>query len=156
MNELDRTFSMRIGALLKPKGSPVFINPMTKGKNMNNHEVIISGVHMDLTDALKSTVADKIEKLIKHEDRILRIRVELEFNPNKDHQKEYVAKGHIEIHGPDMVASAASEDLYKSIDLMVNKLDRMLRQRSRLKRVKRKDVNHGLDIPAEVPKMVAA
>lgn len=122
---------------------------------MNNHEVIISGVHMELTDALKNMVIEKVNKLLKHEDRIVRIRVELEFQHNKNHDKEYIAKGHIDIHGPDMTVSAATDDLYKSIDQMVDKLDRKLRQRSRLQRVKRKNTNHGLDIPASLPQAVA-
>ena len=43
-----------------------------------HEKVIISGLHMDLTDALKSTVLEKTEKLFKHEERIIRVRVDLE------------------------------------------------------------------------------
>jgi len=105
-----------------------------------NEDLIISGVHLELTDALKATVTEKIEKLFRHEHDIIRIRVELEYNAHNSKQKEYIAKGHIEINGPPMVVIEATDDLYKSIDQLVLKLDRMIRRRSRLKKVKRKQV----------------
>lgn len=119
---------------------------------MSNHEVIISGVHLDLTEALKNIVNEKAAKLFKHEERIIRLRVELEYDPNRAHQGEYIAKGHIEINGPTLVVSASSNDEYKSIDQMIEKLDRKLRRRARLSRVKRKGL-HDVDIPASLPKV---
>ncbi len=121
---------------------------------MKEKDIILSGVHLDLTEALKATVRDKAEKLFNHEERIIRLRVELAFDENKKHGKEeeFIAKGHIEINGPPLIVSAESDDLYKSIDLMVNKLDRKLRRRSRLQKVKRNHL-HGVDIPAELPKV---
>ena len=124
---------------------------------MNHKEVIISGLHMDLTESIKHIVKEKAEKLFAHEDRIIRLRVELEFNENKGKGKkeEFIAKGHIEINGPPMIVSVASNDLYKSIAQMVDKLDRKLRRRSRLNKVKRNQL-HGVDIPADLPKVNAA
>lgn len=124
---------------------------------MNNHEIIISGVHLDLTESLKRMVNEKAQRLFNHEDRIIRLRVELENMVNKGDGKrqEFIAKGHIEIHGPPMVVSAASDDLYKSIDQMVNKLDRKLRRRSRLHKVKRKQT-HAIEFPANLPKVEVA
>ncbi len=121
----------------------------------NDHELIVSGVHLELTQALKDIVREKIEKLFRHEERILRVRVELEFNSTVTKQNQFIAKGHIEIYGKPMVVSEASDDIYKSIDLVVTKLDRMLRRRSRLKKVKRKHP-HEIDIPSEIPKTQSA
>ncbi len=109
---------------------------------------------MDLTDAIRTVVEAKVEKLFEHEDRIVRMRVELEYDAHKrTHQNEFIAKGHLEVRGNDHNAHSETDDLYKSIDEMVNKLDRMLRRRSRLQKVKRKNV-HVIDIPAEIPKAV--
>lgn len=119
---------------------------------MKQHDVIISGHNMDLTEAIKSMVHEKAEKLFEHEDQIIRMRVELEYDTHQtSHQKEFIAKGQLEVRGNDHFASAATNDLYKSIDDLVQKLDRMLRRRSRLKKVKRKDT-HLVDIPADIPK----
>lgn len=120
---------------------------------MKQHDVIISGVHIDLTDALKNIVHEKVEKLFEHEERIIRLRVELGHDQTTDHQHEFTAKGQIEIGGNDPIATAASDNLYKSIDQMVDKLDRMLRRRSRLQKVKRKQPR-AVDIPATIPKAV--
>jgi putative sigma-54 modulation protein len=122
---------------------------------MKQHDVIISGLNMELTDAIKNMVYEKIEKLFEHGDRIIRMRVELEYDPHQStHQKEFIAKGQLVVRGNDHFASAATDDLYKSIDELVSKLDRMLRRRSRLKKVKRKDI-HLVDLPSNIPKAVS-
>ncbi len=122
---------------------------------MKQHDVIISGHHLDLTEALKNMVYQKVEKLFVHEEQIIRLRVELSFNPNKAHQNEYQAKGHIVINRNDIILSAQSDDLYKSIDDLVIKLTRAIRRRSRLKKVKTKKV-HEVEIPATLPKVKSA
>ena len=114
--------------------------------------LIISGVHLDLTEALKTTVREKVEKLFVHESHIIRIRVELEYNANNSKQNEFTAKGHIEIKGPPMIIACSTDDLYKSIDEMVQGLDRMLRRRSRLRTVKRKNT-HEIDLASQIPKV---
>lgn len=122
---------------------------------MNNNELIISGRHLELTDSLKYFVKEKMDKLFRHEDRILRIRVELEAEKLQTKETVFRAKGIIEITGPDMVASETSEEMHKSIDLLVSKLDRMIRRRARLKKVKRNHP-HSVDIPADLPKVAPA
>ncbi|MDE6576284.1 MAG: ribosome-associated translation inhibitor RaiA [Opitutales bacterium] len=94
-----------------------------------DRDIIISGVHLDLTEALKQIVTEKAEKLYRRDERIIRIRFDLEHVTTKDPATEFVAKGHIEIQGPDIIASSASDDLYKSIDLLIQKLDRQLSER---------------------------
>ena len=80
------------------------------------------------------------------------MRVEAEYDPHQSsHQKEYIAKGYLEVRGNDHIVSAASNDLYKSIDQMVLKLDRMIRRRARLQRSRRKSP-HPIDIPSFIPK----
>lgn len=118
------------------------------------NDIIISGHNLDLTKALKSMVIEKVSKLFEHENHIIRIRVELSTG-QANHKTEHLAKGYVEIKGKDLVANVSSDDLYKSIDLLENKLDRMLRRRSRLRVLKRKQP-HGLDIPAEIPKVQSA
>ena len=107
-------------------------------KHMNNN-LIISGLHLDLSQALKNIVNEKMEKIFKHEEKIIRARVELEHDSrSSSHQNEYIAKGHLELKGNTITISSSSYNIYKSIDDLIEKLDRGLRRRSRLKRVKRK------------------
>jgi len=118
---------------------------------MKQHDVIVTGRNLELTEAMKDAVHRKAEKLFSHEERIIRLRVELEYNKNATGQDEQIAKGHIEIDGKPLITTEASQDMYTSIDRMVDKLDRMLRRRSRLRKVKRKDL-HSVDVPSELPK----
>jgi len=60
---------------------------------------------------------------------------------NRSQEAAFVAKAQIEIHGPDIVGSAATDDLYKSVDVLVDKLDRGLRRRHRLALDKRRDAD---------------
>jgi len=119
----------------------------------NNHEVIVSGIHLDLTASLKYYVNEKVGRLLRHEDRIVRIKVELEYDGKNDVTRPFIAKGHVVIHGPDMNCSVASDDCHKSVDLLVDRLDRMLRRRARLFKVKRKHP-HAIELDAMLPKAV--
>lgn len=117
-----------------------------------NNDLIVSGNHIELTEALKVYVAEKTEKLFRHEARIVRLRVELDCDHIKNGDVLFKAKGIISIHGPDLVASETSSDMHRSIDAMVQKLDRMLRNRARHERDKR-DHPHPIELPAELPKV---
>lgn len=119
------------------------------------NDIILSGSNLDLTDSLKYIVHEKMQKLFDHEPQIVRLRVDLAHQNSSNHETQFVAQGVIEIRGNDLVATVSTDDLYKSIDLLENKLDRMLRRRSRLRVVKRKQP-HALDIPSEIPKTFAA
>jgi putative sigma-54 modulation protein len=92
-------------------------------------KLILTGIHLDLTPALRQRLADKVARLLRHEPRIDRIRLDLENDKTKG-PFHFVAKGRIEIPGPDLIASVDNEDAYKAIDLLVDKLDAALRRRS--------------------------
>jgi len=120
----------------------------------NNHELIVSGIHLDLTPSLKTYVRDKAERLFRHEDHIIRIRVELECDPKEAVSTRFKAKGHIAINGPDLNASVSADECHKAVSLLVDKLDRMLAKRHYLKKAKR---NHPHPIEfddVELPKAV--
>ena len=119
--------------------------------SQNNHDLIVSGIHLELTPSLKTFVREKTERLFRHEERIVRLRVELACDRNGAIGMQFTAKGHIQIHGPDMNASVQSDECHKAISMLVDKLDRMLQRRHQLNRVKRNHP-HAVDIEAEIPK----
>lgn len=104
---------------------------------MSNASIVLSGVHLELTDAIKAYVTSKAERLLRHNPRIIRIDFELSRPGSKDHAADFAVQAQIIIAGPDIVASVESDDLYKSVDLLVDKLDRALRRRHRYDKVKR-------------------
>ena len=98
-------------------------------------EVIVSGVNLSLTEALKQAVHHGCEKLFHHSQDILKISVVLTHDGS--HKPNYVAKGIVSIYGPDLVVSATDPDLYKAIHLLAAKLDRKLRTKHGKKLAKR-------------------
>lgn len=112
---------------------------------MNKAQILVSGVHMDLTDALKETVCAKVERLLRHNSRIVRVHVELIHSRSRDRSREFGAQIKLEVPGPDIVVREESDDLYKSIDILVDKVDRQLRRRHRLDKEKRNHP-HGTDL----------
>lgn len=95
----------------------------------HNHDVIVSGIHLDLTPSLKTYVQEKAERLFRHENHIVRLRVELECDRRHDIQHKFVAKARIELRGPNIVCSAESEEMHKSVDILLDKVDHALRRR---------------------------
>jgi putative sigma-54 modulation protein len=116
--------------------------------SQNNHEVIVSGIHLELTPSLKTFVHEKAGRLFRHEERIVRLRVELECDRNGAVGMQFTAKGHIQIHGPDMNASVQADECHKAISMLVDKLDRMLQRRHQLNRVRR---HRTVEVDATVP-----
>lgn len=92
-------------------------------------KILVNGIHLEITPALHAAAVKKAARLLRHQINLIRVRISLEHVQSD--RTPFIAKGHIEISGPDLVASVASDDGYKSIDLLVDRLDRMLRERTR-------------------------
>jgi putative sigma-54 modulation protein len=119
-----------------------------------SHEVIVTGIHLDLTPSLKNYVQDKMERLFRHEAHIVRIRVELECDRKHDHAHKFVAKAQVEIRGPNINCTAESEEMHKSVDLLIDKVDHVLHKRHGQHKEKR---NHPRSIEftdVELPKAI--
>ena len=117
----------------------------------NQPDLIVSGIHLELTPSLKFFVREKVERLFRHAERIVRIRVELEYDSKEDIANRFKAKGHIGIHGPDMNASVASDECHKAVGLLMDKLDRMLERRASMRTEKRKHP-HAVEFDIGLPK----
>ena len=120
----------------------------------HSHDVIVSGIHLELTPALKTYVREKMDRLFRHQERIVRIKVELECDRKHDREHKFIVKGHVMIHGPDLNATIDSEDCYKAIDLLVDKLDQGLRKRHGMLKDKRNHP-HAVEFSGvELPKVI--
>lgn len=96
--------------------------------NTNDSKLILRGIHLGLTDAMKTALETKAERLFRHAPDIVRIRIDVELD-HRGRSRVFTAKGRIEIPGPDLSASVSSENAYLSMNLLIDKLDRMLRKR---------------------------
>ncbi len=122
--------------------------------NRQNHpELIVSGIHLELTPSLKTYVQEKADRLFRHEERILRLRVELECDPKEKFGTRFKAKGHVTIDGPALNASVESDECHKAVSLLADKLDRMLSRRALLFKVKRHHP-HPIELGTPLPKAI--
>ena len=84
-------------------------------------QLSISGHHVDVTDALKSYVEEKLKKLERHYDHITNTHVILTVE-----KLEQRAEATVHISGAEVFADAHCEDMYAAIDKLTDKLDRQI------------------------------
>lgn len=93
----------------------------------------ISGHHLDVTPALHSYVTSKLERISRHFDQVVDIRVLLSVDPIKDKDRRQKAECSIRVKGKDLYAESVHADLYAAIDDLADKLDRqVLRYKDRV------------------------
>lgn len=114
-------------------------------------KLIMSGIHVELTESLKSRIREKASRLLRHDPRIVRIRVDLEHDQTRATPHLFIAKGHVHIGGPDILAAASSDDAYKALDLLTDKLDDALRRRHSHAKDKRHHP-HPIELGVSLPK----
>ena len=78
----------------------------------------LSGHHLDITTSIRQHTSDKLTKIKHHFDNVMNINMILEVQ--KDLQ---TAEATIHVSGADLFAKAQSNDMYVSIDQLINKLD---------------------------------
>ena len=140
--------------VLVPAAQGTTKNKATDMNRQNRQELIVSGIHLELTPSLKIFVNEKSDRLFRHEEHIVRIKVELECDRNHHTDHKFIVKGHIIIHGPDLNATVEADDCYKAIDLLVDKLDQGLRKRHGLHKDKRNHP-HAVEFDGvELPKAI--
>ena len=84
-------------------------------------QLTVSGHHIDITDALRTHVSDKFDKLQRHIDHITKIEVTLIVE-----KQLHKAEAGLHVSGADLFASAESDDMYAAIDVLADKLDRQI------------------------------
>jgi len=93
-------------------------------------QVSITGRHVDLTDPLKAYVHDKLGHLKHSFDHVVDVHVVLGVEKHRQRCEIHIAANGINIHGKH-----ETDDMYASIDGVVDKLNRQLkRYRSKLQR----------------------
>lgn len=117
-------------------------------------KLIIQGVHLELTPAMQNIIRDKFAVLLRHNEWIVRINIRLNKDQARGRQSHYTATGQIEIGGPDLVARVEGDDGYNVLDGLVDKLDKLLKDRQ-LRRKDQRNHPHEVEIDAPLPKVQA-
>lgn len=84
-------------------------------------QIILTGHHVDITDALKDYVDTKFERLSRHFDHVINAHVILSVEKLRQQ-----AEATIQVNGRSLFADSVHEDMYAAIDGLVDKLDRQM------------------------------
>ena len=84
-------------------------------------QIQFTGHNVEITPTLREFTHTKFKRLERYADRITSVHVV--FNVDKDRQ---LAEAKLHLPGTEIFASAESEDMYKTIDLLIDKLARQL------------------------------
>ena len=92
-------------------------------------QINLTGRHLDITDAMRTYVQGKFERIERHFDHVTQVHVIL--SVEKLRQK---AEASFHISGHDLYAESDHEDMYAAIAALVDKLDRqLLKQKEKMK-----------------------
>jgi ribosomal subunit interface protein len=109
-------------------------------------DIVVRGRNVEVPDHYRQHVAEKLAKVERYDNRIIRADVELlhEKNPR---QSEICQRVEItcRVRGPVVRVEAVAADFYKALDLAVERLARKFRQAA-----DRRRVHHGRHTPTSV------
>lgn len=86
-------------------------------------ETIVTGKHVEITDAIRTYAVDKVAKLPRYYDRVTTIEVIADKPDNHTFEVELIVHAD---HHQNFVARQRSGDLYACIDDVTDKLERQL------------------------------
>lgn len=89
-------------------------------------KLIINGRHIELTEGLKAHVAEKVARLEHNYDFIQELHVFLSVEKNPRISAGHHAEATVVVSRAVLRVETASEDLYSSIDQLVDKVERVL------------------------------
>ena len=83
----------------------------------------ITGLHFDVTDAMKTRIEEKLARISRHIDHVISVTVTLSVE-----KVNHKSAAQIHLAGKDLYVEAIEPDMYAAIDAMVDKLDRAVLQ----------------------------
>ena len=83
----------------------------------------ISGRHMEITDALRSHVENGLKKIRTHFDKVIDVSVVLAVEKHR-----HLAEVTLHANGIRIPGKEASEDMYASLDAVMNKIEKQVRK----------------------------
>ena len=88
----------------------------------------VNGKNIEITDAIKAYVKEKIGKVVNHYDQITGIDVILSVIKNPAATGKHVAEVSSKMNTGAVHCEESAESMYASIDLLADKLDRQVKK----------------------------
>lgn len=86
----------------------------------------ISGHHLEVTPALRSYVTTKLDRIKRHFDHVMDVKVLLTVDNQKEKERRQRAECNVHVKGIELFAESMHQDLYAAVDELVDKLDRQV------------------------------
>ena len=86
----------------------------------------ISGHHLDVSPALRAYVVSKLERVLRHFDQVIHVKVLLSMHNAAQKERRQRAECSIHVKGNALHAGTAHFDLYAAIDELIDKIDRQV------------------------------
>ena len=86
----------------------------------------ISGHHLDVTPALRGYVTSKLERITRHFDQVVDVKVLLTIDNMREKERRQRAECNVHVKGRDIFAESSHADLYAAVDELTDKLDRQV------------------------------
>ena len=86
----------------------------------------ISGHHLEVTPALRGYVTSKLDRIARHFDQVVDVKVLLTIDNMKEKERRQRAECNIHVKGRDLFAESSHADLYAAVDELADKLDRQV------------------------------
>ncbi len=88
----------------------------------------VNGRNIEITDAIKAYVKEKLGKVVNHYDQITAIDVVLSVIKNPAATGKHVAEVSCKMNTGVVRCEESAESMYESIDLLADKLDRQVKK----------------------------
>ena len=115
--------------------------------------ITISGKHIEVTEAIRNHVEEKVEKLPKYYDSISQIEVVIEGNEGVGQSVEIIVHAD---HNDLMIAKESGTDTYACIDVAAHKMERQLRKAKEKQRGHKAVPGNERGAPSTLPEEGAA
>ena len=86
-------------------------------------QIMLTGHHLDITDALRNYVNDKFTRIERHFDNATSAHAILSVE-----KLRHKAEATVHVAGQDIHAESIEGDMYAAIDTLVDKLDRQIKK----------------------------
>ena len=100
-------------------------------------QLTLTGHHVDITPPLKGYLEKKFDRIVRHFDQVIDVHCVLTIE-----KLSHKAEATLHVSGGNIHADAAEPDMYAAIDVLTDKLDRLVKKHKE----KRKD-HHAAEAP---------
>ena len=100
-------------------------------------QLTLTGHHVEITPALKTYVARKLDRIVRHFEQVIDLHCVLTVE-----KLSHKAEATLHVRGGNIHADATDGDMYAAIDLLADKLDRLV-----LKHKEKRADHHAAEAP---------